>query len=251
MAWAKSLSNPWLWGAVAAGVVLLRPRASLSPTAKPPSTPTTGAGCGYPQAGLPPAPAKTVGELQNRVWRTILDYNGKINDTANSMGFIPDTIGKTYAKYLAEYLVTSALKNSVPLDLLVALARAESAFVPTVTTGRYEALGWTDEAIRKAVANQWAIGPLQVKPMVFVEVGLPSPSRWLGDPVPWKHPARLRDAVEAGARYLAKQRSRFGSWCAALHAYQVGPGAYQQGRRNESYVSKIIGWANGYTELRT
>jgi hypothetical protein len=251
MAWAKYLSNPWLWGAVAAGVVLLRPRERLSPTAKPPSTPTTGAGCGYPQSGLPPALAKTVGELQNRVWRTILDYNGKVNDTANSMGFIPDIIGKTYAKYLAEYLVTSALKNSVPLDLLVALARAESAFVPTVTTGRYEALGWTDEAIRKAVANQWAIGPLQVKPMVFVEVGLPSPSRWLGDSVPWKHPARLRDAVEAGARYLAKQRSRFGSWCAALHAYHVGPGAYQQGRRNESYVSKIIGWANGYTELRT
>jgi len=145
----------------------------------------------------------------------------------------------------------SALKNKVPLDLLVALARAESGFAPTVTTNRYEALGWTDEAIRKAVANQWAIGPLQVKPMVFLEVGLPSPSRWLGDPVPWKHPARLRDAVEAGARYLVKQRNQFGSWCAALHAYQVGPGAYQQGRRNENYVSKIIGWANGYTELQT
>jgi len=251
MAWAKSLSNPWLWGAVAAGVVLLRPRGALSPNAKPPRTPTTGAGCGYPQTGLPPAPAKTVAELQNRVLGTIRDYNGKVNDTAKSMGFIPDITGKTYAEYLAEYLVESALKNKVPLDLLVALARAESAFVPTVTTGRYEALGWTDEAIRRAVANNWAIGPLQVKPVVFTEVGLPSPSRWLGDPVPWKHPARLRDAVEAGARYLVKQRNRFGSWCAALHAYQVGPGAYQQGRRNEGYVGKIINWANGYTDLRT
>ncbi len=251
MAWAKPLSNPWLWGAVAAGVVLLRPRGALSPAAKPPATPTTGAGCGYPQAGLPPAPAKTVAELQNRVWKTLLEYNGKVNDTANSLGFVPDIIGKTYAKYLAEYLVESGLKNKVPLDLLVAVGQAESAFVPTVTTGRYEALGWTDEAIRKAVQNQWAIGPLQVKPMVFLEVGLPSPSRWLGDPVPWKHPSRLRDAVEAGARYLAKQRNRFGSWCAALHAYQVGPGAYQQGRRNETYVKKIIAWANGYTDLRT
>lgn len=251
MAWAKPLSSPWLWGALAAAVVLLRPRTALTPNAKPPATPTTGAGCGYPQAGLPPAPAKTVAELQNRVWKTILEYNGTVNDTANSMGFVPDIVGKTYAKYLAEYLVESALKNKVPLDLLVALAQAESSFVPTVTTGRYEALGWTDEAIRKAVANNWAIGPLQVKPMVFTEVGLASPSRWLGDPVPWSHPARLRDAVEAGARYLFKQRNRFGSWCAALHAYQVGPGAYQQGRRNETYVKKIIGWANGYTELRT
>jgi hypothetical protein len=192
-----------------------------------------------------------VAELQNRVWRTILDYNGKVNDTANAMGFVSDVIGKTYAKYLAEYLVESALKNKVPLDLLVALAQAESAFVPTVTTSRYEAIGWTDDAIRKAVQNQWAVGPLQVKPFVFTEVGLASPSRWLGDPVPWRHPARLRDAVEAGARYLAKQRNRFGTWCAALHAYNVGPTAYQQGRRSNSYAEKIINWANGYTELRT
>jgi hypothetical protein len=192
-----------------------------------------------------------VAELQNRVWRTILDYNGKVNDTANAMGFVPDIIGRTYARYLAEYLVESALKNKVPLDLLVALGRAESAFVPTVTTGRFEALGWEDNAIRRAVENQWAIGPLQVKPMVFTEVGLASPARWPGDPVPWRHPARLRDAVEAGTRYLAKQRNRFGSWCAALHAYNVGPGAYQQGRRNNDYANKIIRWANGYTDLRT
>lgn len=232
--------------------MVFRPKGSnLNPNAKPTPTPTNGAGCGYPQTGLPPAPAKTIAELQNRVWRTILDYNGKVNDTANAMGFAPDIIGKTYAKYLAEYLVESATKNKVPLDLLVALARRESAFVPTVTTGRFEALGWTDDAIRKAVQNQWAIGPLQVKPMVFTEVGLASPARWPGDPVPWKHPARLRDAVEAGARYLAKQQNRFGSWCAALHAYQVGPGAYQQGKRNTSYVNQIINWANQYTDLRT
>lgn len=251
MAWAKLLSNPWVWTGVGL-LVLARPKGTnLSANAKPPATPTTGAGCGYPVPGLPPAPAKTIAELQNRVWRAILDYNGKVNDTANAMGFVPDIIGKTYAKYLAEYLVESAIKNKVPLDLLVAMARRESAFIPTVTTSRFEALGWTDEAIRKAVQNQWAIGPLQVKPMVFTEVGLPNPGRWLGDPVPWKHPARLRDAVEAGARYLARQQKRFGTWCAALHAYQVGPGAFQQGRRNEKYVSQIISWANQYTELRT
>lgn len=251
MAWARLLSNPWVWAGVGL-LVLARPKtANISPNAKPPATPTTGAGCGYPAPGLPPAPAKTVAELQNRVWQAILNYNGKVNDTANAMGFVPDTIGKTYAKYLAENLVESAIKNKVPLDLLVALARAESAFIPTVTTSRYEAVGWTDDAIRKAVQNQWAIGPLQVKPMVFVEVGLASPARWPGDPVLWKHPARLRDAVEAGARYLAKQRNRFGSWCAALHAYNVGPGAYQQGKRNNDYATKIIRWANGYTELRT
>jgi len=250
MAWAKLLSNPWVWTGVGL-LVLARPKGTnLSANAKPPATPITGAGCGYPRADLPPAPAKTIAELQNRVWRTILDYNGKVNDTANAMGFVPD-IGKTYAKYLAEYLVESAIKNKVPLDLLMALARRESAFIPTVTTSRFETLGWTDEAIRKAVQNQWAIGPLQVKPMVFTEVGLPSPGRWLGDPVPWKHPARLRDAIEAGARYLAKQQKRFGTWCAALHAYQVGPGAFQKGRRKEKYVSQIISWANQYTELRT
>lgn len=244
------LKNPIVWAGAAISVFLW-PRNRLSPNSQPPPTPTMGAGCGYPRADLPPAPAKTIAELQNRVWRAILDYNGKVNDTANAMGFVPDIIGKSYAKYVAEYLVESAIKNKVPLDLLVAMAGRESAFIPTVTTNRFEALGWTDDAIRKAVQNQWAIGPLQVKPMVFTEVGLASPGRWLGDPVPWKHPARLRDAVEAGARYLAKQQKRFGTWCAALHAYQVGPGAFQQGRRNEKYVSQIISWANGYTDPRT
>ncbi|RIH76667.1 lytic transglycosylase domain-containing protein [Meiothermus hypogaeus] len=249
---AKLLTSPWVWGGIGL-LVYQRTRntSSIDPNAKPPATPTTGAACGYPASGLPPAPAKTVAELQNRVWRAILSYNGKVNDTANGMGFVPDTIGKTYAKYLAEFLAESAIKNNVPLDLLVALARRESSFIPTVTTGRYEAIGWTDEAIKKAVQNQWAIGPLQVKPVVFTEVGLASPSRWPGDPIPWRHPARLRDAVEAGARYLKKQRDRFGSWCAALHAYNVGPGAYAKGSRAERYVSQIIAWANNYTELRT
>ncbi|HEU4742604.1 MAG TPA: transglycosylase SLT domain-containing protein, partial [Meiothermus sp.] len=156
-----------------------------------------------------------------------------------------------YARDLAAALVGAAQSAGVPLDLLVAQARRESHFLPTVVTNTYLSIGWEDDAIRRAVANNWAIGPLQVKPVVFVEVGLPPPSRWLGDPVRWSSQARLRDAVLAGARYLKKQRDQYGSWCAALHAYTVGPTAYSNGARADSYVSQIINWANGYTELRT
>lgn len=240
----------WLWlGAAIGALILLRPRGGLEANAKPAPTPRDGAGCGYPRSDLPPAVAKTNAELIERTWRIILDGNGRINDLAQSYGY--EALPGQYARDLAAALVGAAQSAGVPLDLLVAQARRESAFAPTVVTNAYLSIGWEDEAIRRAVANNWAIGPLQVKPGVFVEVGLANPIRWLGDPTPWSHPARLQQSVLAGARYLKKQRDRFGNWCAALHAYTVGPAAYSHGARADSYVKQIIAWANSYTELRT
>lgn len=240
----------WLWlGAAIGALVLLRPRPGPNPNAKPTPTPRDGAGCGYPRSDLPPAVAKTNAELIERSWRIILADNGRVNDLAQSYGY--EAPPGQYARDLAAALVGAAQSAGVPLDLLVAQARRESSYLPTVVTNTYLSIGWEDDAIRRAAANNWAIGPLQVKPGVFPEVGLPSPSRWLGDPVRWSSQARLRDAVLAGARYLKKQRDRYGSWCAALHAYTVGPTAYSNGARADGYVSQIIAWANEYTELRT
>lgn len=246
------MANWWLWaGAGVVGLVILsRARATDAPVLPGPTPPT--GNCPYPPPGLPPPPSKNRSDLIVRTEQAILAYHGRVNHVASRMGFVPDIMGKNYSRYLAEFLVDSALRNDVPLDLLVALSRAESAHRPTVTTGRYEVLGWSDRAIREALEHNYAIGPLQVKPFVFPEVGLPHPRRWLGDPTPWRHPARLRDAVEAGARYLVRQRRRFGDWCSALHAYNVGPGAFQQGRRNQPYVDRITRWAsNEYSHLRT
>lgn len=251
MAWAQLARNPLMW---LAGLGILvyagsRSGSSPNPRAKPAPTPTDGAGCGYPRTDLPPAPAKTNAELIERTWRIILRDSPQISALAQSYGY--EALPGQYARDLAAALVGAAQSAGVPLDLLVAQARRESHFLPTVVTNTYLSIGWEDDAIRRAVANNWAIGPLQVKPGVFVEVGLASPSRWLGDPVRWSSSARLRDAVLAGARYLARQKNRFGSWCAALHAYTVGPGAYGQGKRDERYAAQIITWANEYTELRS
>lgn len=249
MGWAQILTNPWLWGG--AVVLLIVSRAQ---TGQPPPglvRPPVASDCPYPPAGLTP-PAKSRPDLVARTERAILEYHQRVNFVANRMGFVPDTMGKNYSRYLAEFLVDSALRNDVSLALLVSLSRAESAHRPTVTSGRYEVLGFSDRAIRQAIEHDWAIGPLQVKPFVFPEVGLPHPRRWLGDPTPWRHPARLRDAVEAGARYLVRQQRRFGDWCSALHAYQVGPGAFQRGRRNQPYVDRIMRWTLGeHSHLRT
>lgn len=246
---AQLTRNPWVWLLGTIGLALFLRSRGLNPNAKPAPTPRDGAGCGYPRSDLPPAIAKTNAELIERTWRIILADNGRANDLAQSYGY--EALPGQYARDLAAALVGAAQSAGVPLDLLVALARRESAFAPTVVTNTYLSIGWGDEAIRRAVQNNWAIGPLQVKPNVFPEIGLPPPKRWLGDPVRWSSQARLRDAVLAGARYLAKQKSRYGTWCAALHAYTVGPAAYDSGKRADGYVSQIIAWANEYTELRT
>lgn len=246
---AQLARNPWVWLGAIGAFILMRPRPGLNPNAKPAPTPRDGSGCGYPRTDLPPAVAKTNAELIERTWRLILADNGRVNDLAQSYGY--EAPPGQYARDLAAALVGASQMARVPLDLLVALARRESHFLPTVVTNTYLSIGWEDDAIRRAVQNDWALGPLQTKPSIYAEVGLPNPIRWLGDPVRWSSQARLRDAVLAGARYLKKQRDRFGSWCAALHAYTVGPTAYQNGARADGYVAQIINWANGYTELRT
>lgn len=241
--------NPLIWLAGLGAIIWLNRPRGLNPNAAPTPTPTDGGGCGYPRTDLPPAVAKSNAELIDRTWRIILAANGRVNDLAQSYGY--NALPGQYARDLAAELVGAAQAANVPLDLLTALARRESAFVPTVTTSAYLSIGWEDDAIRTAVQNDWALGALQTKPSIYAEVGLPSPIRWLGDPVRWTDRARLRDSVLAGARYLRRLRDRFGSWCAALHAYNRGPTAYANGARNEPYVSQIISWANGYTELRS
>ena len=109
----------------------------------------------------------------------------------------------------------AARRHGIPEDLFLRLVRQESGFDPN------------------ARSHKGAMGLAQL---------MPGTARLLGvDP---------RDPVqnlEGGARYLAQQYRRFGSWRLALAAYNAGPGAVERHggvppyRETRGYVRAILG----------
>lgn len=109
----------------------------------------------------------------------------------------------------------AARRHGIPEDLFLRLVRQESGFDPD------------------ARSHKGAMGLAQL---------MPGTARLLGvDP---------RDPVqnlEGGARYLAQQYRRFGSWRLALAAYNAGPGAVERHggvppyRETRGYVRAILG----------
>lgn len=109
----------------------------------------------------------------------------------------------------------AARRHGVPEDLFLRLIRQES--------------GWNP----RAVSRKGALGLAQL---------MPGTARLLGvdplDPI-----ANL----DGGARYLAQQYRRFGSWRLALAAYNAGPGAVERHggvppfRETQGYVVAILG----------
>ncbi|WP_179380398.1 lytic transglycosylase domain-containing protein [Jannaschia marina] len=109
----------------------------------------------------------------------------------------------------------AARRNGVPEDLFLRLVRQES--------------GWNP----RARSNKGALGLAQL---------MPGTARILGvDPL---DPAQN---LEGGARYLAMQYRKFGSWRLALAAYNAGPGAVERHngippyRETRNYVRVILG----------
>jgi soluble lytic murein transglycosylase-like protein len=124
----------------------------------------------------------------------------------------------------------------LPPDLVTAIAWQESRFNPHI------------DNIGRRVAEGREIGPMQVRPIAFRDVGM-DPLLAIGLPLP----QRVAYVVAAGLAYLRLLQTRHlsgASWCSILHAYNVGPTAYLAGRRNHVYVNSVIRQALQYSELR-
>jgi len=237
MGWGQLGRNPFTW--VAAGLALYlvsRNRSSLpnppiSPGPGNPPTTTTPCTYQYTSGGF----SKSDAEKIARVKSYIVGYNAGAERTAVGMGYR----GSDYVGVLASALVTRAGMFGIPVDILVAMSQRESSF-------NY----WlSDVLVKTQIEKGGAIGPLQVKPVAFRQVGF-TPEFLIG----WQpDDNRIYYAVSAGAKYLAWTKSQLPnySWCDVLQSYYCGVNGFlRNGCRNDPYVSKIIGWANQYTDLK-
>ena len=109
----------------------------------------------------------------------------------------------------------AARRHGIPEDLFLRLVRQESGFNAN------------------ARSHKGALGLAQLMPATARSLGV-NPR----DPI---------QNLEGGARYLAQQYRKFGSWRLALAAYNAGPGAVERHggvppyRETQGYVRAILG----------
>jgi soluble lytic murein transglycosylase-like protein len=109
----------------------------------------------------------------------------------------------------------AAQRHNIPESLFLRLVQQES--------------GWRADA----VSHKGAIGLAQL---------MPDTARMLG-----VNPNDPRQNLEGGARYLAEQYRKFGSWQLALAAYNAGPQAVEKYggvppfKETRNYVKVILG----------
>lgn len=220
------------WGVVALGglaaFLLLRPRPAPASSPSPSPTPAT---CPYsPGSGL----SKSYEELIYRI-------HERIREVRPALGTCIPASGTPCTMVLASALASSI---NIPPDIATALAWRESRFNLYLESERIRA------ALVKGRCTSAAgteIGPLQVKPAAFCQVNQ-DPQKLLGMDMT----GRIWYAVGAGLAYLEWLRGQFpgASWYELLQAYNVGPTAFRQGKRNPKYACAIIDRANLYTELK-
>jgi soluble lytic murein transglycosylase-like protein len=107
-----------------------------------------------------------------------------------------DTIPRYNGSYNGPWLEVAraaARRHGVPEDLFLRLVQQESAWDP------------------QAVSHAGAIGLAQLMPETAARLGV--------------DPHDVNDNLDGGARYLAEQYRRFGTWRLALAAYNAGPEA--------------------------
>ncbi|TFL19713.1 lytic transglycosylase domain-containing protein [Jannaschia formosa] len=127
---------------------------------------------------------------------------------------IPRYTGSIRSQYLPEARA-AAQRHGVPEDLFLRLIRRES--------------GWNPNAR----SHKGALGLAQLMPGTAQLLGV--------------NPLDPRQNLEGGARYLAQQYRKFGSWRLALAAYNAGPGAVERHggvppyRETRDYVRVILG----------
>lgn len=135
--------------------------------------------------------------------------NGRTDNTA-----VPRYKGKYKGIYkpMAE---AAARKYGIPEDLFNRLVQQESGWNPL------------------AKSHAGAIGLAQLMPLTARKLGV--------------NPRDPRQNLEGGARYLAQQYRKFGSWRLALAAYNAGPQAVAKYngvppyKETRNYVRKILG----------
>jgi hypothetical protein len=207
---------------------LARPRGGASSSSPSPAGP-----CGYqPGAGL----GKTYEDLIYRIHQRILEVR-------RDLGTCISTSGTPCSMVLASALASS-VNFGIPPDIATALAYRESHFGLYLDT----------ERIKKSLAQGQCtfasgteLGPLQVKPGAFCQTGRDSQRLLSMDMT-----GRIWYAVQAGLAYLEWLKGQLPGlgWPELLQAYNVGPTAYRQGKRNPSYACDIVARANTYTELK-
>ncbi|SHJ26593.1 Transglycosylase SLT domain-containing protein [Shimia gijangensis] len=126
--------------------------------------------------------------------------------------------GSFKGKYNGPYLPMAreaAMRNGVPVDLFLKLVQQES--------------GWN----ASAKSHKGALGLAQLMPETARRLNV--------DPLdPYQN-------LDGGARYLAKQYRKFGSWRLALAAYNAGPQAVRKYggvppyKETQNYVRVILG----------
>lgn len=127
---------------------------------------------------------------------------------------IPRYTGSQRSRFLPDARA-AARRHGVPEDLFLRLVRQES--------------GWNPNA--RSVKGAMGLAQL-----------MPGTARALG-----VNPADPKQNLEGGARYLAQQYRKFGSWRLALAAYNAGPGAVEKHggippyRETRNYVRVIMG----------
>ncbi|WP_323778106.1 lytic transglycosylase domain-containing protein [Leisingera sp.] len=121
-------------------------------------------------------------------------------------------------KYRGQYLKlarVAARQHGVPEDLFLRLVQQESNWNPN------------------AKSHKGALGLAQLMPATARALGV--------------NPAVPQQNLEGGARYLARQFRKFGSWRLALAAYNAGPDAVKKYggvppyKETQNYVKKIWG----------
>ena len=152
--------------------------------------------------------------IDGRLANQYKNSNKSLGTRKAGYDFIPRYNGKYKGRYkpLAE---AAARKYGIPPDLFNRLVQQESNWNP------------------RAKSNKGAIGLAQL---------IPATARALG-----VNPNDPKQNLDGGARYLAKQYRKFGSWRLALAAYNAGPGAVEKYngvppyKETRNYVKKILG----------
>lgn len=109
----------------------------------------------------------------------------------------------------------AARQNGIPEELFLRLVQQESNWNP------------------RARSHKGALGLAQLMPATAAALGV--------------DPTNPRQNLEGGARYLAQQYRKFGSWRLALAAYNAGPAAVEKHggvppyKETKNYVRKILG----------
>jgi len=142
-----------------------------------------------------------------------------LNATENKGGDL-NTNDKNNKSKIDKLMLTAALKQGLPINLIKAVGKVESNFN------------------QKAVSRAGAIGIMQLMPATAKEMG--------------SNPNILEDNIKGGAEYLKKMLDEFGNTKMALAAYNSGPSAVKSYKgippykETQNYVHKVLKYKKIY-----